>query len=35
VDNSYARLIRNGDVRGNGGGAPVTVSAGQLLAVSS
>lgn len=26
VENSYARLIRNGDVRGNGGGAPVTVS---------
>ena len=26
VENSYATLIRNGDVRGNGGGAPVKVS---------
>ena len=26
VENSYAALIRNGDVRGNGGGAPVKVS---------
>ncbi len=25
VENSYAAMIRNGDVRGNGGGAPVTV----------
>jgi len=26
VEDSYATLIRNGDVRGNGGGAPVKVS---------
>ena len=26
VENSYATLIRNGDVRGNGGGAPVKVN---------
>lgn len=26
VESSYATMIRNGDVRGNGGGAPVTVN---------
>jgi hypothetical protein len=26
VEHSYATMIRNGDVRGNGGGAPVTVA---------
>ncbi len=26
VEDSYANLIRNGDVRGNGGGAPIKVS---------
>ncbi len=28
VENSYAAVVRSGQIRGNGGGAPVTVSGG-------